>query len=73
MTLHLQYTHQPPGPQLRIWRVIEAKALLDQGLKSSLPSWEHRCKLPGKTRDFCSPKLEKTLFIVAYFTKIDQI
>ena len=27
---------------------------VDQGLKSSLPSLEHRSKLPGKMRDFAN-------------------
>ena len=29
-----------------------------EGLESSLTSWEHRCKLPRKMRDFCKQKKE---------------
>ena len=35
----------------------------EQGLKSSLPSWEHRSDLPGNTRDFCTRIGKKTIFV----------
>ena len=44
-----------------------------QGLKSSLPSWEHKSKLPGQTPDFCKPKLEKYQFLWLNLPKLIKI
>ena len=41
-----------------------------QALKSSLPSWEHMCRLHGKTHDFCKQNWKKIWIFVVWFTKI---